>query len=113
MPSQNTDPKVWKYFKTGDIVRDSDDSVWGKTKFEITGFHGNWYCPMLSTNICGKFYPSGNPQRCNLGVREAKLISAPRRPFRNMPKKVLIKLMGKGNVEAKREFMMRLNTKSL
>ena len=32
MPFENTDPKVWKYFKVGDIVRDGDDSVWGKTK---------------------------------------------------------------------------------
>lgn len=113
MPKENTDPKVWKYFKNGDTVRDSDDSVWGKTLFRITGFHGNWYCPLLSTDIIGKYYPSGKPQRCNLGVREAKLITAPKRPFRKMPKKVLIRLMGKGNMEAKREFMMRLNTKTL
>lgn len=113
MPKDNDDPKVWKYFKRGDIVRDSDDSVWGKTKFEITSFHGNWYCPLLSANICGKFYPSGNPQRCNLDVRFVKLINSPIRPFRKIPKKVLLNLLRKGNVEAKREFMMRLNTKSL
>ena len=51
MPIDNDNPQVWSYFKRGDIVKDSEDSVWGNTKFEITGFHGNWYCPLLSTNI--------------------------------------------------------------
>ena len=113
MPFYNTDHKVWKYFKVGDIVRDGDDSVWGKTKFEIYGFHGNWYCPLLSAYIYNKFYPSGNKQKCNLDVREAKLINAPHRPFRNMKKVPLLKLMSKGNVEARREFLIRVNTKTL
>lgn len=113
MPRDNDNPKVWSYFKRGDIVEDSEDSVWGNTKFKITGFYGNWYCPLLSADICGKFYPSGNPQCCNLGVREARLINAPHRPFRNMKKVPLLKLMSKGNVEARREFVMRVNTKTL
>lgn len=50
---------------------------------------------------------------CNFDVRETKLITSPHRPFRKLPKKNLLKLMSKGNVEAKREFMMRLNSKSL
>lgn len=113
MSFENTDHKVWKYFKVGDIVIDGDDSVWGKTKFEIYGFHGNSYCPLLSTYICNKFYISGNKQKCNLNVREAKLINAFHRPFRNMKKIPLLKLMSKGNVEARREFLMRVNTKNL
>lgn len=107
----NTDPKVWKYFKHGDIVRDSDDSIWGKKLFEVHSFHGNWYCPLMSVYFCGK--PKTNGNMCNFDIREAKLITAPHRPFRKMNKKALIKLMGKGNVEARREFMMRVNTKTL
>lgn len=113
MPKDNDNPRVWRYFKRGDIVKDSEDSVWGNTKFEITGFHGNWYCPLLSTNICGKFYTSGNPQRCNLDVREARLINATHRPLKRLKKIPLLKLMSKGNVEARREFVMRVNTKTL
>lgn len=40
----NTDPKVWKYFKHGDIVR--CEYIWDKKLFEVHGFHGNWYCPL-------------------------------------------------------------------
>lgn len=113
MPKDNDNTNVWRYFKRGDIVRDSEDSTWGKTLFRITYFHGNWYCPMVSTEIVGKYYPSGKPQRCNLDVRFIKLISTSKRPYKKLPKKVLIKMMNKGNLEAKREFMIRLNTKTL
>lgn len=113
MPKDNDNPQVWKYFKRGDIVKDSEDSVWGNALFEVTFFHGNWYCPMMSTNVIGKFYKSGRPQECNLDVREARLISARKRPFRKMKKIPLLKLMAKGNEEARREFTMRVNTKTL
>lgn len=113
MSFENTDSKIWKYFKIGDIVRDSDNSIWGNTEFEIYRFHGNWYCPLISTYICGKFYPSGNKQNCILDIRGVKLLNALHRPFRNMKKVALLKLMSKGNVEARREFIMRVNTKTL
>lgn len=113
MPKDNDNPKVWKYFKRGDIVIDSPDSTWGNTKFVITFFHGNWYCPLLSVNICGKFYKSGRPERRNMYVPDVRLINATKRPFRKMKKIPLLKLMGKGNIEAKREVMMRINTKTL
>lgn len=103
----NTDPKVWKYFKHGDIVK--DEYVWGDKLFEVHSFHGNWYCPLMSVYMCGK--PKTNRNMCNFDVRETKLITAPHRPFRKIPKKTLVKLMSKGNVEAKREFIMRINSK--
>lgn len=103
----NTDPKVWKYFKHGDIVK--DEYVWGDKLFEAHSFHGNWYCPLMSVYMCGK--PKTNGNMCNFDVRETKLITAPHRPFRKIPKKTLVKLMSKGNVEAKREFIMRINSK--
>lgn len=112
MPRDNKDPKVWKYFKNGDIVRDEEESVWGKTKFEIVSFHGNWYCPLVMANIVGKFHSNGKPQTCNLDVRFIKLLGAKQRPFRNVKRKVLLNLLKKGVVEAKREFMIRLNTKT-
>ena len=106
MPIQN-------YFKTGDIIRDSEDSIWGNTLFKIIGFHGNDYCPMVITNICGKFYPSGKPQLCNLDIRKVRLFNSANRPLRKMKKAVLLKLLAKGNLEAKREFKIRVNTKTL
>lgn len=107
MGKENTDPKIWKYFKYGDIVR--CEYTWGKKLFEVHSFHGNWYCPLMSVYMCGK--PRTNGNMCNFLVSETKLITAPHRPFRKMTKRVLIKLMSKGNVEAKREFIMRTNSK--
>lgn len=103
----NTDPKVWKYFKHGDIVK--DEYVWGNKLFEVHSFHGNWYCPLMSVYMCEK--PKTNGNMCNFDVRETKLITAPHRPFRKIPKKTLVKLMSRGNLEAKREFIMRINSK--
>lgn len=103
----------WKYFKIGDIVKDSRDSIWGETRFVVVSLLGNWYCPILYSHIVGKFYPSGKPQECNLDARTARLINADKRPFKKVPKKVLLKIMNKGNLDAKREFMIRLNIKTL
>lgn len=113
MPIHNCKPEIWGYFKTGDIIRDSEDSIWGNTEFRIIGFHGNDYCPMVITKICGKFYPSGNPQLCNLNIRNARLFNAMKRPLIRMKKEALLKLLAKGNLEAKREFKIRVNTKTL
>ena len=105
----NTDSKVWKYFKHGDIVR--CEFIWGKILFEVHSFHGNWYCPLMTVHMFGK--PKNNANMCNFDVRETKLITSPCRPFKKLPKKNIIKLMSKGNLEAKREFIMRKNSKSL
>lgn len=109
MPKENKDKKIWKYFKYGDVVRDSENSVWGNKLFVVYFFHGNDYCPLVSAYFQGK--EKNNSNVCNLDVREIKLISAPKRPFKNINKKSLLKLMKKGNMEAKREFMIRLNNK--
>lgn len=113
MPKNNDNPSVWGYLKPGDIVKDFKGSIWKDTTFEITFFHGNWYCPLVLTNICGRYYPNGNPERCNLYAREVRLVDAPKRPFRKLNKVTLCKLVAKGNIEAKREFKIRVNTKTL
>ena len=109
--SKDSNNKIWKYFKIGDIIRDADDSIWGNKLFEIYSFHGNAYLPLVSVHFVGK--PKTNGNMCNFDIRETKLIRAPHRPFKNLKKSALIMLMRKGNIEAKREFMMRLNTKTL
>jgi len=109
MPKENDNPVVWRYFKNGDIVRDSEDSIWGKKLFEIYYFHGNSYLPLVSAHFVGK--PKTNGNMCNFDLRELKLITAKNRPFKKLKKTALLKLMKKGNVEAKREMIMRINSK--
>lgn len=102
------DTKIYcKYFRVGDIVKNED--VWGDKLFEISGFHGNWYCLLAHVYMCGK--PKTNGNACNFDIRKTKLITSPNRPFRNVLQKTLRKLMSKGNIEAKREFIMRVNNK--
>ena len=101
--------KTWKYFRKGDLVR--CEEIWGSRLFEVTGFHGNWYCPLLIVYEFGK--PKTISTMCNFDVRATKLISALRRPLQKLPKKALLKLITKGNEEAKRELIMRSNTKKL
>lgn len=105
----NTNLKIWKYFKHGDIVR--CERVWGKMLFEVHSFHGNWYCPLMTVYMIGK--PKNSANMCNFDVREAKLISSSHRSFRKLDKDNLLKLVSKGNGEAKRELIMRLNSKRL
>lgn len=107
MGKENTDRKVWRYFRRGDIVR--CEEIWGKKLFKVHSFHGNWYCPMMTVYECGK--PKTNAHACNFCVTETKLITAPHRPFHRLPKKALVKLLIKGNEEAKRELIMRNNQK--
>jgi len=111
MPFENIDPNVWKYFKKGDIIRDEDDSIWGNKLFEIYFFHGNDYLPLVSAYFVGK--SKTNVNMCNFDIRKSKLIRALHRPLKKLKKSVLIMLIKKGNIEAKREFMIRLNTKTL
>ena len=107
----NNNPEIFKYFKVGDTVLDFPHSCWGNTKFTIRSFHGNAYLPLASVHQIGK--PDTNRYMCNFSVREMRLVGAVKRPFRKTDKGVLIKMMNKGVVEAKREFMIRLNTKTL
>jgi hypothetical protein len=108
---KNCNNKIWKYFKIGDVIRDADDSIWGDKLFEIYSFHGNDYLPLVSVYFYGK--PKINKNMCNFDIREIKLINAFHRPFKKLKKTDLIKLMKRENIEAKREFIIRLNTKNL
>ena len=107
----NNNPKIFKYFKVGDIIKDCPDSTWGETKFVIQSFFGNWYLPLVYVLQFGK--PDTNRYKCNFDVRGIRLVGAPNRPFRNLDKTKLLKLVAKGVVEAKREFKIRVNNKEL
>lgn len=107
----NNNPKIFKYFKAGDIIKDCSDSTWGETKFVIQSFLGNWYLPLVHVLQFGK--PDMNIYKCNFDVRGIRLVGAPNRPFRNLDKMKLLKLVAKGMVEAKREFKIRVNNKEL
>lgn len=96
--------RIWKYFKVGDLVR--NEEVWGNRLFIIDSFHGNWYLPLISVHPFGKENTVGN--MCIFPVSETKLISSTKRPLRKLNKMTIIKLMKKGNVEAKREFLIRI-----
>lgn len=100
---------VKKYFKKGDIVVDFPGSIWGNKKFVVEGFHGNWYCPCASVLEFGK--PDSNKYRCNFDTRNMRLVDAAKRPMKNLDKRVIAKMMKNGVVEAKREFLIRVNTK--
>lgn len=104
----NTDKGVWRYFRQGDIVR--CEYVWGRTLFEVHGFHGNEYCPLLTVYMLGK--PRDTAHMCNFDVRKTKLIAASQRPLKGVPSRVqLLKMMAAGNIDARRELMIRLNAK--
>ena len=107
----NNNPKIFKYFKVGDIIKDCPDSTWGETKFVIQSFSGNWYLPLVHVLQFGK--PDMNRYKCNFDVRGIRLVGALNRPFRNLDKTKLLKLVAKGVVEAKREFKIRVNNKEL
>lgn len=100
---------TWRYFKPGDIVK--NEEVWGKKLFEISSLHGNAYLPLATVFFVGR--DKTNDNLCNFDVRQIKLVSSNKRPFRNLPKKQLILLMKRGIEEARREFIMRTNSKTL
>lgn len=111
MISKNTKLSVWKYFKIGDTIINSDDGIFQNKKFEIFGLHGNLYCPLLSVYFLGKNNKNGTRKKCNVCVQDAKLINAVKRPLKKMNKEGLIKMVNLGNLEAKREMMIRINNK--
>lgn len=108
---ESSNNNYWKYFRVGDIVKDEDESVWGNKLFEISKMHGNEYLPLVIAYFVGKEKNTEN--MCNFDVRNIRLITNPKRPFRKLPKTQLFKLMQRGVLEAKREFIMRVNSKNL
>lgn len=100
---------IWKYFKIGDIVQ--NPGIWGKKLFQIYKFGGNSYQPEIYVHEYGKLKTIGN--QCNFNVTMTKLYDAPKRPLKKIDRSVVIKLMNKGNVEAKREFLIRVRQRIL
>lgn len=106
---ENNDPSKFKYFKVGDIVLDFEGSHWDKRKFRIASFFGEKYCPLCLAYFAGR-------EECwathsNLCVKDIILIGARRRPYERVPDPLLVKLIKTGNLEAKREFIIRSNRK--
>lgn len=99
--------KIHKYFQVGDIV--VNESIWGNMLFIIHSFGGNTYLPEAYVHRYGK--PNTTKHSCNWDIRETTLVDSPKRPFRKFKKELLLKLLKKGNVEAKREFIIRANKK--
>lgn len=95
--------KIHRYFRSGDIVRNKE--IWGKKLFIIHGFGGNDYLPELYVHPLGEQPTVGNS--CNWRVGDTKLIRSEKRPLRKIKNELLMKLLKKGNIEAKREFILR------
>ena len=96
--------------KKGDIICDFEESTWGNQRFIVDQFFGNSYCRMISTYKIGM---NSRGVMVNILEYHARLVDAPIRPFRHTDIKVLLKLVQKGVVEAKRELRMRNNTKKI
>lgn len=94
---------IHKYFKKGDIVKNED--IWGDELFVIHGFGGNSYNPELYVHFYGKIHNVANT--CNFSVKMTKLVDSEKRPLKKIDKKILIRMIKKGNEEAKRELIMR------
>ena len=105
----NPDPTKFKYFREGDIVLDYEGSCWRNRKFRIERLFGERYCPMCLGYFAGR-------EKCwethsNLCINNIVLVGARRRPMLKVPTPLLVKLIKTGNVEAKREFIIRSNVK--
>ena len=96
--------RIWNVFKVGDIVKYPD--VWGDRLFQIYKLTGNAYLPEL--NVLEYHLPCRNSNRCIFNANNVKLYDAPQRPFRKLSRCNLIKIMNNGNIEAKREFLIRV-----
>lgn len=93
-------------YKIGDIV--SCPSIWGdKSTFVIENFWGNDYCRMAYAQR--RHQPPLARYKCNLNVSDILLLDAPRRPLRKLTDRQLEMLDGRGNIEAKRELLIRNN----
>lgn len=101
---------IWKYFRIGDIVINRE--IWGsKRRFVIDKLYGNAYCPIIDVHPINSPKTIGNT--CLFSPSMTTLVNASRRPLSKLKKEALLKLMKRGNVEAKREFMIRIFNKQL
>lgn len=100
--------EIYKYYHIGDIVR--NEGVWGDRLFQVSGFGGNAYLPLAYVFPKGIRKSVGG--QCNFDIRDMKLMGADKRPFTKLPIRILLKLIKKGNEEARREFIMRSNNKN-
>lgn len=97
------DKHVHKYFKIGDIVK--CEVIWGNQLFTVHGFGGNAYFPELYVHSYGK--PQTISNTCNFDLRITKLVDSNKRPLKKIDKKIIVRMIRKGNEEAKRELIMR------
>lgn len=97
------DKHVHKYFKIGDIVK--CEVIWGNQLFIVHGFGGNTYLPELYVHFYGK--PQTISNTCNFDLRITKLVDSNKRPLKKIDKKIIVRMIRKGNEEAKRELIMR------
>ena len=96
-------------YKVGDVVK--CEKVWGDKLFIIDKIRGNEYLLIASSYFINK--PQTNKNMCNLVVKELTLINSNFRPFKNIDKIPLLKMVKKDNIEAIREFKIRVNNKTL
>ena len=104
---ENNDPSKFKYFRTGDIVLDREGSVWKNRRFTIASFFGERYSPMCLAYFTGR--EREWTTHSNLCVKDIILVGARHRPMSRVNQAVLVKLIKVGNIEAKREFIIRSN----
>lgn len=100
--------KSYCNIRVGDIVQERE--LWGNKNFKVLSFHGNDYLLMATALEVGKEMRISN--LCNLEVRRLKLISFSPRLLSRLSRKTLTKLVAHGNVEARREMLLRINTKT-
>jgi len=86
-------------FKVGDTVMSRE--YFGAKKFRVEKLHGNSYCPIMFCRSLKK------DEIYNLFPNCSVLVNAEKRPLQRIKTNVLVKLIRKGNVEAKREFIIR------
>lgn len=96
-----------KYFKKGDIVTAINDSIWEGKLFKIHNFSGNAYSRLVVTYFNGREEKISN--MCIFTIKDIKLINSSKRPFKKISKNKLLILMKKNVIEAKREFLIRIN----
>lgn len=90
-------------YKVGDLVKNK--GIWGNVLFVLESFHGNWYNREALVRFHKKEYNPAN--LCNFSIDEMELISFDKRPFKKLNNKILATLIKKGNIDAKREFIIR------
>ena len=99
----------FKYFKVKDVV--VNKAVCGDSKFIIDKMYGNDYCPILDCHHLGEEKRISNTYLFR--VCDTRLVDANERPLIKLKIEIIKKLMKKGNVEAKREFLIRTYNKKL